>query len=424
MITTSSQADLRPGWPWRHPGATLTLTLAALLLLAPPSATRAAESRGRSGQRTEAVKHLCERLGIGKGKVVADIGCGRGGDTMTFAEIVGPQGTVLAEEISKDNLETVLNVSQERHLGQVVPILGHTEDPRLPNGLADLEYMHFVFHHFAEPRQMLEHLWYDLKPGGAMVIIDQKKGPLRDWVETEERESHHHWTGETTVVRLAREAGFRFDGVAEDGWFETDPFVLVFRKPNDLAQPAGDPDLPLPLDAAACVDALPLPAVDPARIAFIGLDRGRALLPVLQNRQKPAVRITEVVLEEWAITKEEILQADAGAVQQVLRTVNGDLPTLTNRTFNAVIFADAYDRLWEPDKLLARLRQALVPDGFVAVIDRTGPADESRRLAGHHRRISPKQVRDDMKEAGFKEVQELKPPAKDRCFLIFRDRDT
>jgi len=45
-------------------------------------------------------------------------------------------------------------------------------------------------------------------------------------------------------------------------------------------------------------------------------------------------------------------------------------------------------------------------DGWVVVADRNGPAGETRRIAGHHRRIAPALVREDFARAGFELVSE------------------
>jgi len=108
-------------------------------------------------------------------------------------------------------------------------VLGQSQDPRLPDGFADLVYMNRVFHHFAQPQAMLERLWFDLKPGGFLVIVDREKGPLTHWAPVARREKEHHWTGETTVVRVAREAGFLFhDGLKISGT-KTDRLCWRFK---------------------------------------------------------------------------------------------------------------------------------------------------------------------------------------------------
>lgn len=231
-----------------------------LLLLVSLLTVRAAAEAQTITNRGDAVKALCQRL-IGPGAVVSDVGCGDGVDSMVFASVVGDHGSVLAEEINADRLKKVIETSTQQGFHQVVPILGQSDDPRLPDGMAHLVYMNRVFHHFAQPQAMLTRLWQDLKPGGFLVVIDQQRGPLTEWVPAASREKEHHWTGETTVVRLAREAGFLFHDVLDSSWHEPTPFVLAFRKPVKPPKTAGDPDLPRPLDAARLVHSLPaLPA--------------------------------------------------------------------------------------------------------------------------------------------------------------------
>lgn len=371
-------------------------------------------------KRAQAFRDLCGRLGIGKGSVVADVGCGKGMDTMTFAEVVGPTGKVYAEEIGQDMLDAVAQKAKERQWGHIVTVLGTTEDPKLPDATMDLISMHHVFHHFAKPAGMLANFWADLKPGGHLVIIDRERGPQREWADMAGREKKHSWVGETTVVRLARESGFLFHTAFDDFWPDKKSFVLVFQKPEGADKPSGDPDLPAPLDGAKVMGQLPPIGAGNPQVLFVGLDRGRAVLPALREKLGPDGRVFDVVLEEWRTFDNE-LPADASAHPiEIVRTAKGDLPGLAAATLDAAVFADGFSRLWDPVPLLRRLRAALPPGGYVAILDRTGPENEPRPLGGHHRRIAPGRVKADMGAAGFDCVKELKPPAEDRFFLLFR----
>jgi SAM-dependent methyltransferase len=372
-----------------------------------------------STNRSDALRLLCQRLEIGPGAVVADVGCGEGLDSMVFAEVVGAHGTVLAQEIDTAKLKKVVEIAGRRDLHQVVPVLGQSEDPHLPDGFANLIYMNRVFHHFARPQAMLEHLASDLKPGGWLVIVDQQKGPLTDWAPMESREAQHHWTGETTVVRLAREAGFLFHGVLDELWYEKQPFVLAFRKPMEPIKTPGDPDLPQPLDVKDLVRNLPPRPAGDSAVVFFGLDRGRAVVPTLQEMLPSSSRFYDVVINEWALLREELPPEAQRPGIQILRTEKNNLALPADVPLGLVLFVDAYHRLWEPLPLLRCLRERLPNSGWVAVIDRKGPEAEPRRLAGHQRRISPALVVEEMRQAGFHLRQTLPPPAKDRFFLLF-----
>lgn len=394
---------------------TLLFLPAVWWVLAAPDAMHGQSATNRS----DALQALCQRLAIGPGAVVADVGCGEGADSLLFASVVGSNGTVLAQEIDTAKLKQVGEKADKRGLHNVVPVLGQSDDPRLPDGFADLAYMNRVFHHFSRPRAMLDRLWLDLKPGGFMVIVDQQKGPLTDWTPMESREKQHHWTAETTVVRLAREAGFLFHDALEDLWHETAPFVLAFRRPLESAQASGDPDLPRPLDAAAVIRALPLTRLANAAVVFVGLDRGRAVLPVLREQLPSSARLFDVALEEWAVSREELPDPAPPAGVEVLRTEKGSLNAPENGRVALVLFADAYHRLWRPGPLLQRLKEQMPPSGLVAVVERDGPETEPRRLANHRRRLSSRLVMDDMRQAGFRLRQTLPAPTPERFFLLF-----
>ena len=372
-------------------------------------------------KRAQAWRNLCERLGVGRGCAVADVGCGKGQDTMTFAQIVGATGKVYAEEIGQEMLNAVAQKAKEQGCNQVVTVLGGTEDPNLPDATLDLISMHLVFHHFAKPQSMLANFWKDLKPGGHLVIIDRERGPQREWPEMETREKKHFWTGETTVVRLARESGFLFETALDGVWPETQAFVLVFRKPDGKGSPSGDPDLPLPLEGVDAVSQLPQVPDHPPQILFVGIDRGRAILPLLRERYGPGSRLLDVVLEEWKTSKGDLPSGASADSGDILHTAKGDLPSLTPGSLDAVVFADGFSRVWDPVPLLRRFHSALRPKGWVAILDRKAGLDEPRSLANHRRQIAPGRVRADLGAAGFQFVKELKPPAADRFFLLFQN---
>ncbi len=391
-----------------------TLWLATALTLVCLATSLAADR-----SRPEAIKALCQRLEIGPGAVIADVGCGEGLDAAEFARVAGGSGTVLAQEIEPAKLATVVRVAAKHGLHQIVPVLGQSDDPRLPDGFADLIYLNRVFHHLSQPRAMLDRLRHDLKPGGLLVVVDQHRGPLRDYAPTERREEEHHWTGETTVVRIAREAGFLFHGVLEDVWHEPQPFVLAFRNPDPTQPNSADPDLPPPLDADALVRTLP--SIDPegSTVLFFGLERGRAVLPALKRELPASARLVDVVLDEWALTPDELPPGAPHPGVEVLRKDKEGLALADHTRVGLVLFVDAYHRLWEPLPLLRQLKERMPDSGLVAVVERKGPVDEPRRLAGHHRRFSPRLVAEEMREAGFQLRQTLAAPTEDRCFLLF-----
>ena len=158
-----------------------TLARAADKLACKPEPRPAAKS-DKSKERAESLAQIVSHLGLGKGATIADIGAGGGQDTWVFAGLVGEKGTVFSEEIGEGRIESLKKEAQKKGLSQVRAVLGRSDDPCLPAASVDMAYMHYVFHHFAKPREMLRGIWRSVKPGGYLVVVDQQRGTLRDWV--------------------------------------------------------------------------------------------------------------------------------------------------------------------------------------------------------------------------------------------------
>lgn len=359
---------------------------------------------------------LLGHLGLGKGSVIADIGAGKGPDTWILATLAGDSGTVYSEEIGEGMVKALTGEAEKRGLRQVRPVLGGLDHPGLPGNAVDFAYMRFVYHHISKPREMLRGIWRALKPGGYLVIVDQRRGTLRDWVPRERRKDKHFWIAETTVVREAREEGFLFVECAEDYWHEKEPFVLVFRRPQEALPPGRDPDVFQPLRAHESPAAL-LPVGRPYQHpAFIALGQSREwIAPVLKSSSGKGI---EIVLEEWATQKDERQPLPENVTLPAVFTNNGD-PQLGPEPIDVVFFLDSYHLLFHGKTLLAKLHERLPPHGCIYVMDREAKSPLSRREASHRRKITPAMVKQEMAEAGFVPWFEGPRPAPDRFLLVF-----
>jgi len=370
----------------------------------------------KPANRADSVRALVSHLGLGEGSVIADIGAGNGKDTWVFAEIVGETGKVYAEEIDENKVKSLNDSAEKKNLSQVTAMLGSSSSPCLPSDSVDLIYMNRVYHHFAKPREMLRGIWRSLRPGGYLVVVDQRRGTLRDWVPRHEREKKHYWIAETTVVREAREEGFIFTACAEELWHEKEPFVLVFQRPEKLRHPGVDPDR---FRSFSTEDYCHLFLPSTGRYenpVFIALGEARKLMvPILEHSNGEGL---DIVLEEWATQKDERPPLPPGVLLPSLLTNNGD-PNLPDEPIDVVFFLDSYHLLFHSKNLLDKIHQNLAPNGLVYILDRKANMQLSRRQASHRRKILPKLVEQEMTEAGF--TLRFRGPrlARDRFLLVF-----
>ncbi|MCP4610848.1 MAG: methyltransferase domain-containing protein [Planctomycetes bacterium] len=394
----------------------ITLVTCQIVLCCTPVIWAGENTKTKPGIRADAVRALVSHLGLGEGSIIADIGAGNGRDTWVFAEIVGETGTVFAEEIDEDKVNSLKESAEKKNLVQVISMLGSSTSPCLPADSVDLVYMNRVYHHFVKPREMLRGIWRSLRPGGYLVVVDQQRGTLRDWIPRYERGMKHYWIAETTVVREAREEGFIFAECAEEFWHEDDPFVLVFQRPEKLRHPGIDPDRFRSLSIEDCCHLF-LPTTGRYQNpVFIALGEARQLMvPILEHSKGKGI---DIVLEEWATQKEERPPLSPGILLPSILTHNGD-PNLPDEPIDAVFFIDSYHLLFHSKNLLAKIHQKLAPNGRVYVLDRRANMPLSRRKASHHKKISRKMVEQEMIEAGFSLWFYGPRLARDRFLLVF-----
>ena len=123
----------------------------------------------------EAPSKALAALDLKAGMVVADIGAGSGYYTSRMAKLVGPSGRVFATDIQPGMLELLNRRIQSEGLGNVTPVLGGMEDPKLPEGAIDLAIMVDVYHELQNPQVFLQRLKPVFKPGGRLVLVEFRK---------------------------------------------------------------------------------------------------------------------------------------------------------------------------------------------------------------------------------------------------------
>jgi predicted methyltransferase len=127
--------------------------------------------RSRKRDEWQRPGEVMDGMGVKSGHRVADIGSGYGYFTFRLAARVGAEGKVYAVDIDEEAVDKVRRRKESEKLEQVEPILGKSDDPRLPTDL-DAVLIVDTYHEFREYGRMMQAVFRALKPGGRLVIID------------------------------------------------------------------------------------------------------------------------------------------------------------------------------------------------------------------------------------------------------------
>jgi predicted methyltransferase len=164
------------------------------------------------------IDRVMDLLHLKSGATIADIGAGGGWFSVRAARRVGPTGRVIAEDINPKGIDSIRERAQREHLGNILPLLGTPDDPKLPPDSLDAALMLKVYHEIAHPKPVLANLRAALKPGARFGIID-KNGNGGD-----------HGLKESILRAEVERAGFRqierYDFTKADG----QDYFLIFEK--------------------------------------------------------------------------------------------------------------------------------------------------------------------------------------------------
>ena len=111
-----------------------------------------------------------QRAGFTAGQTLLDIGCGPGYASLDLAEIVGPQGRVMALDRSIRFIEALEAVRRARQLEQLTVRQMDLEGGLLPQIEADGAWCRWILAFLARPRHVLSLVAGALRPGGALVV--------------------------------------------------------------------------------------------------------------------------------------------------------------------------------------------------------------------------------------------------------------
>ena len=173
----------------------------------------------RDWQDTE---EIMDRLHLGAGDIVADIGAGSGFFTIPFSSRVGEKGLVFAEEIQIEMINYISRKVEVQELKNIRVIFGKPEDPSLLDNFFNLVFLANTYHELEKPFLMLENIKKDMRHSGRLAIIDwdpAKQSPFGPPIEAKVPES--------TIIKEVERSGFE---LIEKHNFMPYHYFLVFKK--------------------------------------------------------------------------------------------------------------------------------------------------------------------------------------------------
>jgi SAM-dependent methyltransferase len=114
-------------------------------------------------------------LELKPGMTVGDIGAGSGYHTVRLSPLVGPTGSVLAEDVTRDYLIELAKRTERLGLTNVKFALGEPHDPRLPTSALDAAILVHMYHEISQPYAFLYNLARAMKPDARVGIVDLER---------------------------------------------------------------------------------------------------------------------------------------------------------------------------------------------------------------------------------------------------------
>jgi ubiquinone/menaquinone biosynthesis C-methylase UbiE len=158
-------------------------------------------------QLNKLAEHMDKALGVRPGATIADIGTGPAVlHPIRIAGKVAPGGKVVCVDVEPSVIRRIQKQIDDRHISNMQAVLGKDDDPMLPRETFDAILVSNTYHEFTQPEIMLKHICEALKPGGALVVVENYS--IEHRAESRALQATRHDMAPDTLERELSAAGF------------------------------------------------------------------------------------------------------------------------------------------------------------------------------------------------------------------------
>lgn len=166
---------------------------------------------------------ILDRIGLDRGMVLADLGCGTGFFTIPASFRVKK---VYALDVQREMLDILQDKIKKQRIANIEPILSEESSIPLPDGSVDVLLMANVFHELEDRSAILEEGKRILSSRGKLAIVDWKKIKMDFGPPLEER------LAEEEIISICKDSGFEFQKRSDAGPYN---YLLVFDRTRHFA---------------------------------------------------------------------------------------------------------------------------------------------------------------------------------------------